>query len=56
MDRIVGTTLDEQYVAFSLIDAHNLMKSLCKEGIINKSEYSKVNSFLKTIENRCGFQ
>lgn len=54
-EKIPGTDLDEQYVAFGLIDSENFISNLLKEKLITEDEYDNIHSFLLEVENRCGF-
>lgn len=53
--KIPGTDLDEQYVAFTLIEQKNFFYKLLKEKLLTQDEYNNIFSFLMEIENRCGF-
>lgn len=53
--KIPGTDLDEQYVAFALIEQKNFFYKLLKEKLLTQDEYHNIFSFLMEIENRCGF-
>lgn len=55
-DKIPGTNLDEQYVAFALIDHENFIRSLYDAKIIDKQEYHNMQSNMSKIAKRCGIQ
>ena len=52
--KIPNTNLDEQYVAFSLIDYETFIKSLYDERIIDKEEYQNMKNNGNKIAKRCG--
>lgn len=55
-DKISGTNLDEQYVAFALIDHKTFIKNLYDAHIINKQEYQNMKKNANKIAQRCGLQ
>ena len=54
-DKIPGTNLDEQYVAFALIDHENFIRNLYDACIIDKQEYNNMKRNMNKIAKRCGF-
>lgn len=54
MYKIKGTNLDEQYVAFALIDYENFIRNLYDENIIDKEEYHNMQNNANKIAKRCG--
>lgn len=54
MPKIPNTNLDEQYVAFALIDYEVFIKNLYDEQIIDKEEYQSMKNNSNKIAKRCG--
>lgn len=48
--------VNEQTVAFAMIDFENLLNDLETDGIINSKEYEEFTSMKNIILNRCGFK
>ena len=55
MDKVKGTNLDEQFVAFGLMDMENFAAELKKENIIDDIEFGQITNLVAIIEKRCGF-
>ena len=47
--------VDEQKVAFAIIDFEQLIDELKTEGVINTEEHQEMVSMKNTILERCGF-
>lgn len=56
MSKIKDTDLDEQYVAFSLIDCENFITRLYEEELINIAEYEVMSNMINRISYRCGLK
>lgn len=56
MEKIKNTNLDEQYVAFALIDSENFINRLYEEEIITTNEYEVMSNMFKKIGDRCSFK
>jgi hypothetical protein len=54
--KIPGTDLDEQYVAFALIDHENFIRNLYVANIIDREEYHNMQRNANKIAQRCGFK
>ena len=52
--KIKNTNLDEQYVAFALIDYENFILNLRDEKIIDDEEYYSMKRNMGIIAKRCG--
>jgi len=52
--KIKNTNLDEQYVAFALIDYENFILNLRDEKIIDDEEYRSMKRNMNIIAKRCG--
>lgn len=52
--RIPGTNLEEQYVAFALIDHETFIRDLYEAKIISKGEYHNMKNNASKIAKRCG--
>lgn len=52
--KIKNTNLDEQYVAFALIDYETFIRNLYDERIIDKEEYQNMKNNGNKIAKRCG--
>lgn len=55
LEKIKGTNLDEQFVAFGLMDMENFAAELKKEKIIDDIEFKQITDLVSVIEKRCGF-
>lgn len=54
-DKIPKTNLDEQYVAFALIDWENFLELAYINNIIATKEYEIMKKIICKITQRCGF-